>query len=588
MTEFNDVPPVLSKALTKRGYETLTPVQKAVSVPELGSSDILVSAQTGSGKTVAFGLNLASTLLNGSDKIEKVKNPMALVIAPTRELALQVARELEWLYEFSGATVISCVGGMDPRMERRALERGPHIVVGTPGRLCDHIKRGNFDTSELKAVVLDEADEMLDMGFREELEYILNTSPDERRTLLFSATMPKAIALLAKKYQRDAKRITTKEEDKQHIDIEYKALSIAPNDHENSIINLLRYHNPKNAIVFCSTRVAVNHMTSRFKNRGFAVVALSGELSQNERSHALQALRDGRAQVCIATDVAARGIDLPDLELVIHGDIPKNKDLLLHRSGRTGRAGRKGVSALIVPHNWRKRTETLLRNAKIKATWGKPPSIDDILKRDHQRFLADPTLSDPIKEEEKAFVQELLASHGAEQVAAALIRMNKKQNPAPEELLDTPPPSERRNSDGRRSERPNKTRVDFKNGVFVSLSIGQKSSAEARWLLPMLCGAGNLTKHQIGSIRVHKDETHVELSPECVDSFFAAIGPTGKIEKNIVVTRLEGAPKEPRGGNNRKASPKDRPRKKKPHSGSKPPVNAKSDKNRKPKKKPKG
>ena len=353
---------------------------------------MLVSAQTGSGKTVAFGLACASTLLGEQERFDRKSQPLALVIAPTRELALQVKRELEWLYGESGASVISCVGGMDIRSERRALEGGAHIVVGTPGRLRDHIERGYFDTSGLRAVILDEADEMLDMGFREELEYILETTPKQRRTLLFSATVPKSITGMAQRYQNNAMRVTTKEEEKQHLDIEYQAVTIAPNDRENAIINLLRYHEAQNAIIFCGTRAAVNLMKSRLTNRGFSVVAISGELSQAERSNALQALRDGRASVCVATDVAARGIDLPGLALVVHADLPKNKDILLHRSGRTGRAGSKGVSALVVPHNMRGKAERLLNNAKINANWGKPPSIEDITKRDQERFLADPAL----------------------------------------------------------------------------------------------------------------------------------------------------------------------------------------------------
>jgi ATP-dependent RNA helicase DeaD len=356
MTSIKNAHPALSKALSTRGYETLTPVQNAVLDPEIKGQDLLVSAQTGSGKTVAFGLACASTLLGDAQRFERKSQPLALVIAPTRELALQVKRELEWLYADSGASVISCVGGMDIRAERRALDKGAHIVVGTPGRLRDHIERSHFDTSALRAVVLDEADEMLDMGFREELEYILSTAPEQRRTLLFSATVPKQILGLAKRYQNNALRITTKEEEKQHLDIEYQAMAIAPNDRENAIVNILRFHEAQNAIIFCGTRAAVNLMKSRLSNRGFSVVAISGELSQAERSNALQALRDGRASVCVATDVAARGIDLPGLALVIHADLPKNKDILLHRSGRTGRAGSKGVSAVVVPHNWRSRT----------------------------------------------------------------------------------------------------------------------------------------------------------------------------------------------------------------------------------------
>ena len=299
MTNFDGVTSPLAMALDERGYTVLTPVQTAMLNPDLKNRDALVSAQTGSGKTVAFGLAMATTLLEGYDRFTSRDVPVALIIAPTRELALQVKSEIDWLYAKTGASVVSCVGGMDARSERRNLERGAHIVVGTPGRLRDHIERGAFNTSGLKCVVLDEADEMLDMGFREDLEYILDTSPLERRTMLFSATVPRMIASLAKRYQRDAVRISTAAQEKQHQDIEYKALTVAPNDRQNATINTLRLHDAKNAIVFCGTRVAVTQLASRLNNRGFSVVALSGELSQNERSHALQAMRDGRAQVCV-------------------------------------------------------------------------------------------------------------------------------------------------------------------------------------------------------------------------------------------------------------------------------------------------
>jgi ATP-dependent RNA helicase DeaD len=532
MTEFEGVVPPLRQALDQRGYAQLTPVQTAVLAPDVRDADALVSAQTGSGKTVAFGLALAPTLLAGADRFAAATTPLALVIAPTRELALQVRRELEWLYAPTGAAFASCVGGMDMRAERQALHRGVHIVVGTPGRLRDHVERGSFNTAALKAVVLDEADEMLDLGFRDDLEYILDAAPKDRRTLMFSATVPRAIATLAKRYQRNAVRVATSAEQRQHVDIEYRALTVAPNDRENAIVNVLRYFDAKNALVFCATRATVNRMTSRFANRGFSAVALSGELSQNERTHALQALRDGRARVCIATDVAARGLDLPNLELVIHADIPKNRESLLHRSGRTGRAGRKGVCALIVPHNLRRRTESLLRSANVEAIWANPPSVAEIIQRDRERIFTDPALSEPLSEDERAFAQQLLSRHGAEQVAAAFLRRHLKDQTAPEELLDAAPAEERK-----------KRRDDFKGGVWFSLSVGREQRAEARWLLPMLCRAGHITKQDIGAIRIHPSETHVELAPGCVDRFLETVGPSGKVEKTITVTRLKGVPK---------------------------------------------
>lgn len=561
MTEIDGVVPALAQALAKRGYETLTPVQQAVLGEEMDGRDALVSAQTGSGKTVAFGIAMAPTLLEGAERLERPDLPIALAVAPTRELALQVKRELGWLYEMAGASVASCVGGMDMRTERAALERGAHIVVGTPGRLRDHIERGSLDMSAMKVVVLDEADEMLDLGFREDLEFILQSAPESRRTLMFSATVPPTIASMAKRYQRDAVRLTTASESRQHGDIEYRALTCAPTDRENAIINVLRHANPKSAIVFCGTRATVNHLTSRFTNRGLSVVALSGELNQGARTHALQALRDGRASVCIATDVAARGIDLPNLELVIHADLPKNPESLLHRSGRTGRAGRKGISALIVPYPRRRHTERLLNNANIKASWGKPPSADEVLALDRQRILEDADLSQETTEEEQAFAAELLAKYDAQAVAVAFLRKHMAALTAPEELLDGPAAGERHERPDRgdrgprreRADRPERDRGerggkrpgDFESGTWVRLSVGRHHSAEPRWLLPMLCRAGNLTKDNVGAIRIHENETHVELHPEAVDAFLEAVGPSRKIEKSITVDRIDGMPAEP-------------------------------------------
>ncbi|PHR25543.1 MAG: ATP-dependent RNA helicase [Hoeflea sp.] len=543
MTDHETIQPAIARALEKRGYDKLTQVQQAVLAPELRDADLLVSAQTGSGKTVAFGISLAPTLLGDEETLPHAEAPLALCIAPTRELALQVERELAWLYGEAGARIATCVGGMNMTTERQTLRRGAHIVVGTPGRLRDHIDRGSLDLSAMRAVVLDEADEMLDLGFRDDLQFILDAAPEQRRTLMFSATVPSGIANLAKRYQNKAVRVSTAGEQKQHLDIEYRALTVAPNDRENAVINVLRYYDAKNAIVFCSTRATVNHLTARFSNRGFSVVALSGELSQNERTHALQALRDGRAKVCVATDVAARGLDLPDLELVVHADLPKNQEGLLHRSGRTGRAGRKGVSALIVPYNARRRTERLLNDARITATWARPPSADEILARDDERLMADPSFEADIAEDEATMVATLLEKHGAEKVAAALMRMHRAGRSSPEELNDAGPVSAPGGTYAERA--PRGEHVPIKDAVWFSLSLGRKQSAEPRWLLPMICRAGDITKTDIGQIKIHDLETFVEISGAAAKRFEASIGPTGKIEKNVTVTRLDGVPAMP-------------------------------------------
>jgi ATP-dependent RNA helicase DeaD len=546
MSAFENVVPALGRALAARGFEALTAVQSAVLAPEIQRSDLIVSAQTGSGKTVAFGLTLANTLLAGQTKLASAAAPLALIIAPTRELALQVRGELDWLFAPIGGRVISCVGGMDMRDERRALGQGAHIVVGTPGRLVDHIRRGSLDMLSLKAVVLDEADEMLNLGFREELEHILEAAPTERRTLMFSATMPRAIETLAKTYQRDAVRLNTASAQKQHADIEYRALVTAGHDAENAIFNLLRFYDAANAIVFCGTRAAVTRLASRFGNRGLSVVSLSGELSQGERTKALQAMRDHRAQVCVATDVAARGIDLPDLELVVHADLPKNTEALLHRSGRTGRAGRKGASVLIVPYSARRRTERLLADANVRATWGEPPSADDIRRNDDQRLLGDELLSSPPQAGEQEIVKALLARHDSAHIAAAFVRLYRKGQAAPEDLVTAPEwsPTQAR-PESRPSHAPARGAQqtdNFEGGVWVSLSVGRSKAAEPRWLIPMLCKAGGITKRQIGSIRIEQHETHVEIDAASVENFLAHVGEGGRLEKSIRVTRMAHAP----------------------------------------------
>ena len=522
--------PSLSQALSERGYDTLTPVQEAVTDPELAMADLLVSAQTGSGKTVGFGLALAPTLLGTETHFARAEAPLALVVAPTRELAFQVMSELRWLYAKTGALVASCVGGMDMRDERRTLARGAHIVVGTPGRLRDHIMRGSLDMSGLRAIVLDEADEMLDLGFREDLEFMLDEAPAERRTLMFSATVPPMIAKLAQKFQRDAQRINTRGETKQHSDIAYQAIRVAQQDQENAIFNLLRFHDAAGAIVFANTRAAVNHLTARLSNRGFSVVCLSGELTQSERTNALQAMRDGRARVCVATDVAARGIDLPNLSLVIHADLPTNTESLLHRSGRTGRAGRKGISAMIVPQKAAKKAERLLKWAKISAEWTTAPSAEDINKLDEDRLLADPGWNEEPSEEEARFAERLISTHAPSVIAAAYLRLYRAQRSAPEDLLPPDTKPERRD------------RKEFGPSTWFAISVGRDDRAEARWLLPLLCRAGGLDKSAIGAIRIQDKETFVEVLTARAGDLVGNLGPGGVLEKGISARQLDAAP----------------------------------------------
>ena len=552
--------PALAQALAERDYAEPTPVQSAVLDPSGAGRDLLVSAQTGSGKTVAFGLAIAPTLFGEAEALPPPGAPLALIVAPTRELALQVCRELGWLYAGARASVVSCVGGMDPRREQRALAAGAHIVVGTPGRLRDHLERRALVVDEIQAVVLDEADEMLDLGFRDDLEFILETTPAERRTLLFSATLPKAIASLAQRYQRDALRLEVAGASRGHADIEYRAVRVLPRETERVVVNLLRYVEAPSALVFCNTRETVRHLQAVLIERGFATVALSGELSQAERNHALQALRDGRARVCVATDVAARGIDLPTLSLVIHADLPNNAETLQHRSGRTGRAGRKGVSVLLVPPSRQRRAEALMAGAGAQPIWSGPPTVEEIRDLDQRRLMTDPLLAEESSEEDLGMARALLAERPPEEIAAALVRVYRSRLPAAEDVTDPgfpqalrkprPPGTGWAPHDASRRDRATPETPDDGSGQWFRLDIGRKQNADPRWLLPMICRRGGVQKQDIGAIRIFDRETKFEVRGAAARRFAEEVkgrdGPDGRIEPVETGRRLTGTTHEAR------------------------------------------
>ena len=554
---FPAVHPALDRALAARGYAEPTSVQQAVAEAP-PAADLLVSAQTGSGKTVAFGLALAPTLLGEAERFGAPgQQPLALIIAPTRELAMQISREFEWLYADTNARIVQCVGGMSVRAEQQQLSRGAHIVIGTPGRLCDHLTKGYLDLSGLKVAVLDEADEMLDLGFREELEQLLDaTNAETRRTLLFSATIARGIAMLAKNYQRDAVRIDTTSSTEPHGDIDYRAMRVSPGDTERAVVNVLRYFEAGRALVFCATREAVRHLHSALRERGFLAVGLSGEMGQRERNDALQALRDGHAKVCVATDVAARGLDLPDLGLVIHADLPSNKATLLHRSGRTGRAGKKGTSVLLVTHLKRRRTEQVLASANIEATWSGPPTADEIRAQDRQRLLHHTALDVTVSDDDQELAQQLAATHAPEKLAAALIGLLRNELPDPENVSDDGRMRNAQNFEKQHgtnarsfepSERPaprSRAERGFTasegDGVWFRLNVGRERNADPKWILPLICRVGHITKAEIGPIRIFGNETKFEIVGHAAEAFAIAVQDTQDDKIQIEPTTAPG------------------------------------------------
>ena len=553
---FENLSPVLSDALTARGYEALTPVQSQVSEEQAKGRDLLVSAQTGSGKTVAFGLAMGDELIEDG-RLPFATSPLALIIAPTRELALQVSRELSWLYAKAGARIATCVGGMDASKERRALGQGVQIVVGTPGRLRDHLERGALDLSALRVAVLDEADEMLDMGFRDDLEEILDATPTTRRTLLFSATIPNPIVQLAKRYQTNALRISTVGQDRGHGDIAYQAVTVAPADIEGAVVNLLRLHDAETAMLFCATRDNVRRLHASLVERGFAAVALSGEHSQNERNAALQALRDRRAKVCVATDVAARGIDLPTLSLVIHVEIPRDAEALQHRSGRTGRAGKKGTAVIIVPYPRRRRVDGMLRGARIEAEWMDAPTAADVRKRDQERLMEKLLTTVEHEAEDIELAQRLMAERTPEDIAASLVQMHRALMPPPEDLIDNGPrgrDTTGRPERGERYERPERgaggdQREGFEDSVWFRLNIGRHQNADPRWILPLLCRRGHVSKNEIGAIRIGPKETMFNIPRAIADRFAEAVirsaNEDGEDDSGVAITPAPDGPTYP-------------------------------------------
>jgi ATP-dependent RNA helicase DeaD len=395
----------------------------------------------------------------------------------------------------------------------------------TPGRLRDHLERGALDLGSLSVVVLDEADEMLDMGFREDLEEILDATPQGRRTLLFSATMPKPIVALAKRYQKDAHRIETIGQDRGHGDISYQAVAVAPADIEHAVVNLLRYHEAETAMLFAATRENVRRLHASLVERGFDAVMLSGESSQSERNQALQALRDGRARVCVATDVAARGIDIPTLSLVIHVETPRDPETMQHRSGRTGRAGAKGTAILLVPYPRRRRVEGLLRDARVTAEWRRAPTAEEILAKDRARLIAELKAPVEVDEADREMVAELVAARTPEELAASLIAARRAKMPAPEDLVDGGAREEQR---GDRDRGAKEHREGFDDVVWFRMNIGRRHNADPRWLLPLLCRRGHLTRNEVGAIRIQANETHFAIPRGSAGRFLAAVNRTAQ------------------------------------------------------------
>ncbi len=529
---FDGVPAPLRSALEKRGFTELTRVQAAVVAAigdgDAGARNLRISSQTGSGKTVAIGIALAErVLVEPAASPSKPAGPLALVITPTRELAAQVQSELEWLFESRPDVRVDVVtGGTDVRREKLRLRNAARIIVGTPGRMLDHIRSRALDTSGVCEVVLDEADQMLDMGFKDELDQIVASLPAERRSHLVSATFPPEVRRLAQTFQGDALSVEGTALGQANSDIEHTAFLIRPKQQYAAVVNLLLDSWGERCLIFVRTRADTAELCEALAGDGFGALPFSGELPQAQRTRTLDAFRNGTINILVATDVAARGIDVPGIGMVIHADIPKDSDIYTHRSGRTGRAGKTGKSFVIVPVNAQARIARMFKIARIEARWEPVPSPKKILQgvtKATRRKLYEKLEGAEYAESELTYAQNLIEKQNPAHVIAMLLRM--AEPPMPRPPIDLPPCEPRawdpraragdvadRPIHPRGNRGPVHPRAERPGFVRFSLSWGQNHGATPARCLSHVCRRAGINRDVIGAIDVGEESTSVEIA----------------------------------------------------------------------------
>ena len=363
------------KAVREMGFEYMTPIQEQAIPVLLEGKDVIGQAQTGTGKTAAFSIPMIQ-------KIDiSCKKPQGIILCPTRELAMQAAEEIRKITKYMhGLKVLPVYGGQDISKQIRALSQGVQIIVGTPGRVMDHLRRHTIKTANVQMIVLDEADEMLNMGFREDMETILSQMPEEHQMALFSATMPQAILEITNQYQKDAVFIKVTPKEVTVAAIEQSYYRIARKDKMNALCRLIDFHQPRRSLIFCNTKKMVDEMTQELKGRGYEAEGLHGDLSQFQRDTVMNLFRSGRCAILIATDVAARGIDVSGVDAVFNYDVPEDIEYYVHRIGRTGRAGREGKSMTLVSGREVFKIRDIERICHTRIEEKKLPTGKDIVK----------------------------------------------------------------------------------------------------------------------------------------------------------------------------------------------------------------
>ncbi|HET7588374.1 MAG TPA: DEAD/DEAH box helicase [Gammaproteobacteria bacterium] len=544
-TDMGLAAPVL-QALADVGYESPSPIQAATIPPLLDGRDVLGQAQTGTGKTAAFALPILSRL-----NLRK-KKPQALVLAPTRELAIQVAEAFQrYAAGIKGFHVLPIYGGQSYGPQLAALQRGVHVVVGTPGRVMDHIKRGTLSLDGLDWLVLDEADEMLRMGFIDDVEWIFDHTPPERQVALFSATMPSAVRRIAKTHLRDPTEVTIKGRTSTVTNTRQRYWLVSGLHKLDALTRLLEVEPFEAMLVFARTKKATEELAERLEARGFACAALNGDMQQAQRERTVARLKDGKLDILIATDVAARGLDVERISHVINYDIPYDTESYVHRIGRTGRAGRSGEAILFVTPRERRMLNTIERATRQPIERMQLPSIEAVNDQRVARFkrrISD-TLAGNDLDEFKALVAQYEREHevSAIDVAAALASLAQGDEP----LLLEPGKADR-------APRPeHKPRVSDADMETYRIEVGHTHGVEPRNIVGAIANEAGLDSQYIGRIDIRDDHSFVDLPKGMPKETFHDLRKVWVVNQQLRISRADNSTNEPRSG--RKPARKGKP-----------------------------
>jgi ATP-dependent RNA helicase DeaD len=541
------VGPALASALAAKGYRTLTPVQEAVLDDALEGRDLRITSQTGSGKTIAIGFAVRDLLDDLTTQFGGAARPRVLVLTPTRELAKQVAEELAWLYAPLRVRVASVTGGAGYVDQKRALASNPALVVATPGRLRDALERGKIDATALAAVVLDEADSMLDLGFREDLEAILAKLPKERRSHLVSATFSRDVVSLADRFQRDPVHVQGTLLGAANVDIEHVVHLVEPGQRVEALINLLLADEDAKSLVFVRTRADVARIAGELAEAGFVVRTLSGEMEQAERDRALAAFRQGGVQALVATDVAARGIDVRDIARVIQVEPPTDVETYTHRSGRTGRAGKQGTSVLFVAPPHYPAIARGLSRAKIAHRVEPIPRPEAIQRAREEKlvaWLAREGDGDTIDPHAISIAERIVASGAVLTALARLVEKAGLHGPTKaRNVRAMPPPRDEPPGRGRRTTSDRRPSPPGGGQAWVSFRVtwGGLHGADARRLLAVACRRGNIRGTDVGAIRVEAAYSLLDIARDVAVAFEAQAAQPDPRDPRVRIMRADDA-----------------------------------------------